>query len=67
MAHALVHTADQHHQRRMRGQRQVAEGSKAEAECDGNAGENAETGDADCGCPSEARGKAVDGAPDAVG
>ena len=45
MAHALVHPSDQDHQRRMGGQRQIAEGGKAEAECDGNAGENAEAGD----------------------
>ena len=47
VAHALVHAADQHHQRRMRGQRQIAEDRKPEAEGDRHAGEDAEAGDAD--------------------
>ena len=40
MAHALVHAADQHHQRRLRGQRQIAEDRQAEREGDRHAGED---------------------------
>jgi len=40
MAHALVHPADQHHQRRVRGQRHIAEDRQSECEGDGNAGED---------------------------
>ena len=47
VAHALVHAADQHHQRRARGQRQIAVGRKPEPERDRHAGEHAEAGHAD--------------------
>ena len=47
MAHALVHAADQHHQRRARGQRQIAIGRKPEPERNRHAGKDAEAGDAD--------------------
>ncbi len=47
MAHALVHPPDQHHQRRARGQRQIAVGRKPEPERNRNASEDAEAGDAD--------------------
>ena len=38
MAHALVHAADQHHQRRMRRQRQIAEDREPEGKGDRHAG-----------------------------
>ena len=47
VAHALVHAADQHHQRRVRRQCEVSEHGEPEAEGNGNAGKDAETGDAD--------------------
>ncbi len=47
VAHALVHAADQHHQRRARGQRQIAVGRKPEPERNRNARKDAEAGDAD--------------------
>ena len=47
VAHALVHAADQHHQRRVRGQRQIAVGRQPEPEGDRHAGEDAEACDAD--------------------
>ena len=47
MTHALVHAPDQHHDRRPRGQRQIPEDREAKAERNGNAGEDAEAGDAD--------------------
>ena len=47
VAHALVHAADQHHQRRARGQRQIAIGRKPEPERNRNTGKDAEAGDAD--------------------
>ena len=47
VAHALIHAADQHHQRRIRGQRQIAVGRKPKPERNGNAGEHAEAGHAD--------------------
>ena len=47
MAHALVHAADQHHQRRMRGQRQIAEDRQTKSEGDRHAGKHAKAGDAD--------------------
>ena len=47
VAHALVHAADQHHQRRARGQRQIAVGRKPEPERNRHAGKDAEAGDAD--------------------
>ncbi len=47
MAHALVHAADQHHQRRARRQRQIAVGRQPKSERDRHAGEHAEAGDAD--------------------
>ena len=47
MAHALVHAADQHHQRRPRRQCQIAEDREPKAEGDRHPGEDAEAGDAD--------------------
>ena len=47
VAHALVHAADQHHQRRVRRQRQIAVGRKPKPERDRHAGEHAKAGDAD--------------------
>src|SRR6266566_329398 len=47
MAHTFVHAADQHHQRRPRGQRQIAEDRQSKSERDGHTGEDAKTGDAD--------------------
>ena len=47
VAHALVHAANQHHQRRVRRQRQIAVGRKPKSERDRNAGEHAKAGDAD--------------------
>ena len=47
MAHALVHAADQHHQRRARGQCQIAVGRKPESERNRHAGKDAEAGHAD--------------------
>ena len=38
MAHALVHAADQHHQRRPRRQREIAEDRQPKAEGDRHAG-----------------------------
>ena len=40
MAHAFIHAADQHHQRRMRRQSEIAEHRKAEGEGDRHAGEH---------------------------
>jgi hypothetical protein len=47
MAHAFVHAADQHHQRRVCGQRQIAEDRKPESEADWNTGKHAATGEPD--------------------
>ena len=47
MAHALVHAADQHHQRRARGQRQIAIGRQPKAERDRHAGKDAAADHAD--------------------
>ena len=47
MAHALVHAADQHHQRRAGGQRQIAVGREPKPERDRHAGKDAEAGNAD--------------------
>src|ERR1700722_18693810 len=47
MAHALVHAADQHHQWRTRGQRQIAEDRQAKSERDRHSRKYAETGNAD--------------------
>ena len=47
MAHALVHTPDQHQERRSRGQRQIAEDRKTKSKGDRHAREHAEAGDAD--------------------
>ena len=47
MAHALVHAPDQHHERRARGQSEIAEDREPKAEGDRHAREHAEPGDAD--------------------
>ncbi len=47
MRHALVEAADQHDHRRLRGQREEAEGGKREGKRDRNAGEHAGADNAD--------------------
>jgi hypothetical protein len=47
MAHAFIHAANQHHQRCVRSQRQIAQGGKPEAERDRHAGKHTEAGDTD--------------------
>ena len=47
VAHALVHTADQHHQRCPRRQSEISENGQSETEGDRHAGEDTEAGHAD--------------------